>query len=273
VAAYESVHRIDRDKARAYLDLSDQKDGHIYNQVGTQGGYSTFTWGVDLDRGLCALLVGIIHPRGWNEAARYERQWAQRLGFLDESICGGGADIPIRHSLDRLVYDGLVIIGDAACLVNPVHGSGMASGLHSARLASRAIIRALGQGSNDTRALWGYAAQYQRTRGAVMAGYGVLSTLVQRFTARQIGQLFNSGLLDINESLQALDCMPMRPSLQSLWIKIQSIPHFPSLALPTAALRSVLVEQIYRQYPQQYNSRQFALWQRLVKLAAGPYLI
>ncbi len=59
-------------------------------------------------------------------------------GMIEINIGG----VPVGGPLDSFVADNLMIIGDAARQVNPMHGGGIALAIASARLAAQAAIEA-----------------------------------------------------------------------------------------------------------------------------------
>jgi len=76
----------------------------------------------------------------------------------------GGA-VPVDGPLDRLVYDGLVVVGTAAHLVDPFSGAGISSALRSGLIAGQVIGQALKEGRYDSERL----LEYQKT---VMERFG-----------------------------------------------------------------------------------------------------
>ena len=54
-------------------------------------------------------------------------------------IHAGGGIVPTRRPIWSLVHEGILLIGDAGCTVNPIHGGGIGSGMQSAVHAANAI--------------------------------------------------------------------------------------------------------------------------------------
>lgn len=65
--------------------------------------------------------------------------------------------LALGWSSRRLVFDGALLAGDAASLVSPLSGSGIAAALHSGRLAGTCALQALARGDASTTGLQGYA--------------------------------------------------------------------------------------------------------------------
>ena len=66
------------------------------------------------------------------------------------------------YSMERLVGDGWMMIGDAAFFVDPIFSSGVSDALHSARFAARAILTALAAGDVGESGFGGYQEVMRR---------------------------------------------------------------------------------------------------------------
>ena len=72
---------------------------------------------------------------------------------------------PVRRPLDNMVSNGVMLVGDAASLVNPIHGGGIGPSMLSGYFAGQEIVEALGKGEPTKEALWGYNKKYIETYG------------------------------------------------------------------------------------------------------------
>jgi geranylgeranyl reductase family protein len=61
----------------------------------------------------------------------------------------GSAGLPMAHNRRPMVHDGLVLLGDAAGMVNPFNGEGISYAIEAAAFASEAIDHAVRTGSLD----------------------------------------------------------------------------------------------------------------------------
>ena len=61
-----------------------------------------------------------------------------------------------------MVSNGVMLVGDAASLVNPIHGGGIGPSMLSGYFAGQQIIEALSKGEPTKEALWGYNKKYIR---------------------------------------------------------------------------------------------------------------
>ncbi len=72
---------------------------------------------------------------------------------------------PVRRPLDNMVGNGIMLVGDAASLVNPIHGGGIGPSMLSGYFAGQQIAQALEKGAATKEALWNYNCKYLSTYG------------------------------------------------------------------------------------------------------------
>ena len=89
-------------------------------------------------------------------------------------VSGGGGHTPTRRPLDCMVGDGIVVVGDAACQVNPIHGGGMGPSMMGGTAAGNTIVEAIERGDVSQGGLWPYNARYIQSYGAKQASLDVL---------------------------------------------------------------------------------------------------
>ncbi|MCW4046057.1 MAG: NAD(P)/FAD-dependent oxidoreductase [Candidatus Bathyarchaeota archaeon] len=97
-----------------------------------------------------------------------------RPQFEGSLLLNGGAwwD-PTRRPLDNMVGNGVVLVGDAASLVNPIHGGGIGPSMLSGYFAGQTIVEALENGNADQAALWRYNRRYHDTYGKKQASLDI----------------------------------------------------------------------------------------------------
>jgi geranylgeranyl reductase family protein len=99
--------------------------------------------------------------------------------FSGSLLLNGGAWYdPTRKPLDNMVGNGIAILGDAACLVNPIHGGGIGPSMLSGYLAGKTIVEALEKGDVSQKSLWLYNFRYMQSYGAKQAGLDVFRLLL-----------------------------------------------------------------------------------------------
>jgi len=93
-------------------------------------------------------------------------------------IKGGSWYVPTRRPLDCMTGNGVVVVGDSACQVNPIHGGGIGPSMMGGSLAGKTIINAIQKNDVSRRGLWQYNVDYMKNYGAKQAGLDILRLLL-----------------------------------------------------------------------------------------------
>ena len=94
-------------------------------------------------------------------------------------IHGGGGIVPTRKPLSSMVGNGVVIIGDAACHVNPIHGGGMGPSMIAGMIAGETLTKAVEEDDVSVSGLWPVNVRYMRLYGAKQAGLDIFRIFLQ----------------------------------------------------------------------------------------------
>ncbi len=117
--------------------------------------------------------IGILAKEGsWgNRAQDYLDRWIERHPehFAKASVTEiNGSGIPVSSRVPEPIADGLMLVGDAAQLVNPIHGGGIIIAMRAAMIAARVGGEALRSGDVSKAALQPYVTEYwTKDEGAV----------------------------------------------------------------------------------------------------------
>ena len=159
--------------------ISDTKFCEIYlNPQFAPGGYS---WVFPESETKVNVGLGVVTSGGSPNPKKqlYNYILSKQL-FKDSSIVtGGGGQVPTRRPLDCMIGNGVAIIGDAACQVNPIHGGGMGPSMTGGALAGKTIVEAMGNDDVSRSELWPYNASYMQSYGAKQAGLDVFRLFLQ----------------------------------------------------------------------------------------------
>jgi len=101
-------------------------------------------------------------------------------------LTGGGGIVPTRRPISPMVANGIIIIGDAACQVNPIHGGGIGSSMMGGVKAAEIIIEALKRGDVSRESLWPYTGIFMEKYGAKQAGLDIFRMLLQRLSNKEM---------------------------------------------------------------------------------------
>ncbi|MFA6032663.1 MAG: NAD(P)/FAD-dependent oxidoreductase [Myxococcota bacterium] len=261
LVAENRLHKIDVEKARAAVARGVHGDDELWARFGNYGAYSTVFSFLSTKAERAYILIG--YKRGASDMTADINRFRESQGYYAGEICGGRGFIRIHHSLDRLVADGFMVVGEAACMVIPVNGSGAASALYAGQLASQTASVALEAGDLSTKALWPYAAAYQQSRGRILAALDVSRLVIDKFSSEQVGSMIEDGLmtaeeLDNTNKLRA----PGKIRARSIPGRLRALVKNPEMAprLVGMGLRLVKVLEHYKKYPATYDPRAFESW-------------
>lgn len=140
---------------------------HLF--FGTDVAPRGYVWIFPKDKDTANVGIG-IDARLDRTAKYYLDKWIEahkeEYGFEDASIIevrGGG--IPVGGFLKKMTMDGLIVIGDAAHQVHPLHGGGMALAMEAAELAAEVAAKAFERNDFTDRTLDEYNKRWWEIRG------------------------------------------------------------------------------------------------------------
>lgn len=171
--ANEDVEACYREIRELKMETEKSEYCELYlNQKVTPGGYAwIFTkGGAKVNAGVGVCMRGKF-PNPRNQFYKYVLTKPLFEGSL--LLKGGMWYDPTRRPLDNMVGNGVAILGDAACLANPIHGGGIGPSMLSGYLAGKTIVEALEKGDVSQKSLWPYNRKYMEMYGTKQAGLDV----------------------------------------------------------------------------------------------------
>jgi len=124
--------------------------------------------------------------------------------FDDSLVLTGGAWFdPTRRPIDNMVSNGVMLVGDAASLVNPIHGGGIGPSMLSGYFAGQTIVEALVKGEPTKEALWGYNKKYIETYGKKQARLDVFRMFLLSCSDEDLNYGMNEKLMTEDDVLKA----------------------------------------------------------------------
>lgn len=168
-----------------------------------------------------------------------------------EVLYAGGGTIPMRPNFDSLVFNGAVLVGDAAAVVDPTTFEGHGPALESGRLAAKAIILALEINSFKTKDLWSYNKNFMNYPGGMHGQSFVAANFLRSFGVKNIEFLLKRQIINEHE-LRDLFLNP-DPEIGILWIIKKILKLFPRwdllFKLKPFVNQIEAVGKIYSKYP------------------------
>jgi digeranylgeranylglycerophospholipid reductase len=201
--ANEDVEACYREIRELKQESENTKYCDIYlNQKVTPGGY---TWvfpksGNQVNAGLGICMRGDFP----NPKKQFYNHILTRPIFEGSVLVKGGAWFdPTRRPLDNMVGNGVVLTGDAASLVNPIHGGGIGPSMLSGFYAGKIIATALENGKPTKEALWSYNKTYMESYGKKQASLDVFRMLLIKSSDADLNYGMGCKLLTEDDVLKA----------------------------------------------------------------------
>ncbi|HPG39362.1 MAG TPA: NAD(P)/FAD-dependent oxidoreductase [bacterium] len=125
-----------------------------------------YLWVFPKGNGLANVGIGIS-----GEASRHKSPFAYLFEFLQTNfpqaaiittVAGG---VPCAREPEKIVANGLMLVGDAARQVNPVSGGGIVTGMIAGKIAGQVAGQAIIDGKTDEKRLAEYARLWQKAEG------------------------------------------------------------------------------------------------------------
>lgn len=264
VLARRDLRKIDANGASRFIAEGIVKDRVLVERVSVHGGYSVENMYLDSERETIDILIGAKPdpelPTPDESFEKIEREYP----FVGEKVFGDGGPIPIGRTLDSLVGDGLLVLGDSACQVIPIHGSGTASALIAADIASKTVAQSLGAGKYDRSTLWAYCHDFQSGRGAMLAYYFVVRLHSDKLSSSDVDEMIRKGVLSPSEVYSGTVPEPFKPGPRALAEKIvKGISIMPLLlGFAKAGLKAQKMMKHYEDYPAMYGREALDAWVR-----------
>ena len=186
--------------------------------------------------------------------------------FENSRIVDGGAwFVPTRRPLYSMVGNGVMVIGDAACQVNPIHGGGIGPSMTGGKLAAEAAVLAHEKGNFNAETLWIYNVQYMRGYGVKQAGLDIFRILLQYCSDEDLNYAMKYKLITEGDLLKASLGAEARFNITDATMRIfRGLRRLGFLMkLREASSMMKRVRELYRNYPE--NPRELEKWKMQVE--------
>jgi len=149
--------------------------------------------------------LGVAMIKGFPNPKKLYHEFILSMPFFKGSraLTGGGGLVPTRRPISCMVGNGVIIVGDAACQVNPIHGGGIGPSMMGGVKAGEVIIKALEKGDVSRRGLWSYTGMFMEFYGAKQAGLDIFRMFLQRLTDKEMNYGMRHHLITDEDLLKA----------------------------------------------------------------------
>ena len=197
--------------------------------------------------------LGVAMKKGFPNPKDLFNEVILSMPIFEDShaLTGGGGLVPTRRPISPMVSNGIIIIGDAACQVNPIHGGGIGSSMMGGVKAAEVIDEALTKGDVSKEALWPYTGIFMELYGAKQAGLDIFRMLLQRLTNKEMNYGMRQRLITDEDLLKTSMGEDMKLNITektSRFFKgIGSLSLL--MKLNTTAKLMKEIKELYRNYP------------------------
>jgi len=186
--------------------------------------------------------------------------------FRDSSIIDKGTwFVPTRRPLNSMVGNGIIIVGDAACQVNPIHGGGMGPSMVGGKLAGETAVKALENGDVSRDGLWQYNIRYMKWYGVKQAGLDVFRIFLQACTNEEINYGMKYKLITEEDLLKASMGEEAHFNITDLTMRVFRGLKKPGFLMRLREASAIMkkVREFYRNYPE--NPSEIEKWKSKVE--------
>jgi len=133
----------------------------------TPGGYA---WMFSKNRTVANVGIGVRANQATKPAILYLQDFISQNSNLREGtiIHKTGGICPATGTLDKIVDDGVMLVGDAAGQTIPMTGAGVESAIHAGKMAGRVASKAIQEGDTSKTRLEEYHETFNRHWGKLM---------------------------------------------------------------------------------------------------------
>ncbi len=132
---------------------------------------------------------------------KFKSEYALLYG--SKLIEGGGGAVPVRRPLPSLVANGVAFIGDAAWMVNPIHGGGLGAGMRAGIILGEIAKEAIAKRDTSTSGLWGYNVRYLSGFGRRLASLEIFKRLLVDVNDEDMNFGFEHRILEAGDLMAA----------------------------------------------------------------------
>jgi digeranylgeranylglycerophospholipid reductase len=168
-----------------------------------------------------------------------------------KTLSTGGGVVPVRRPLWSCASDGILLVGDAACQVNPLHGGGIDPSMRGGFHAANTAVKAIEDDDYSINSLWDYNVKVMTTFGAEFASLDLLRMVLQILNNNDLNFGLTQDLLSGNEILEISSKGTLSLSLFEMAKKAFKGISRPDLLLDLNYLRIRMEEiaKIYKKFP------------------------
>ncbi len=125
------------------------------------------------------------------------------LLFRSKVIHSGGGAVPVRRPIWSLVADGVAFVGDAAFMVNPIHGGGIGAGMRAGTILGEVLKEAIARRDVSAKGLWSFNTRFLSNFGRRLASLEIFKRLLADVSDEEMGFGFEKRILEAGDLMAA----------------------------------------------------------------------
>lgn len=261
----------DRHTASSYREIIELDNEHdfkeeiviIYDPEIPVPGY---IWKFPKGKKLANVGTGWLKSQKTEEPMRKIYQNAMNKYFKDTPyriLRKGGGLITMRPPLDCMTFNGGLLVGEAACMTDPLSAKGHGPALVSGVIAGKVINKALENGKYTRESLWDYNVEIMNLYGVINAISLITSKYLNNISEKDMEFALRRELISAEELNAVFLGEKVDISLKVILSKIvKAFPRFNLLI----KIRKLLLEvdkitEVYETYPK--DPKYLTEWRRL----------
>ncbi len=224
----------------------------FWNQEETLGGY---TWVFPQGKHRVNVGAGVMTIEGHRSPQNIMEEFVKpNWDFMQteyQVLDSSGGVAPIRRPINTMVDDNFMLVGDAACQVNPIHGGGIGSSLLGGALAGLTAVKALESGDTSIAGLWEYNPRYMEMYGSKQASLDVFRWFLLNVTNEEIDFAFEKKIIKASDLLETSMSGAMKIGMGDKFRRLVSgIGKLP-LLLRVSKIANLMqdIREVYSEYP------------------------
>lgn len=190
----------------------------------TKGGYMWFFGRADGE-----LNMGTGIPKSWiketNPKNVYEKFMINRFKKYKVLDYGGGF-VSTRRPIPSLVNNNVMLIGDAGCIVNPLHGGGLSASLNSGYVAGSVAADLIPNEATKKEDLWIFNQKIMEQYGKRYSLLDLYRILLQNIPDKELNLAFEQEFLPLGLIFYAREydlLLGLSKQLADLWSQLNNI--------------------------------------------------
>ncbi len=125
------------------------------------------------------------------------------LLFRSKVIAAGGGAVPVRRPVWSLVGNGVAFVGDAALMVNPIHGGGIGAGMRAGIILGEVAKEAIARKNTSAKGLWHYNTRFLSNFGRRLASLEIFKRLLADVSDDEMDYGFEKRILEAGDLMAA----------------------------------------------------------------------